>query len=347
MVTTEVIIAAMNAFNDAEEALQVEDSVEQVGAVTEGAEVAQPETDATPSGPETEEVVEGLAMGADDCPELVPQEEDDSDDEAEEEEEENEDEESSKAKSQPEVRRSERIKGGVSKPSRFVATTVKLKNTAQEHDDEIQAAKAAEIKQVFEELNALEPVEKTDIPLGIKPLGCHLFTVQKFDASGEHDKYKSRLVSHGNEQDTSMYPDRSSPTVSVHAIMTCLALAACNPTYTLAKIDVKGTFIQTEMKGTPVYIRCTGGLKAQILQMYPEYSKYVGSDGVLYCKLKKALYGCVQASKLWYEKLKVFLAGQGYVHGDVDPCVFRRVVGGKVYLLLVCVDDILLIGDER
>jgi hypothetical protein len=141
-------------------------------------------------------------MGADDCPELIPQEEDDSDDEAEEEEEANEDEESSEAKVQPEVRRSERIKGGVSKLLRFAATTVKLKNKSQEHTGEIQEARAAEIKQVFEELNALEPVEKTDIPPGIKPFGCHLFTVQKFDASGEHDKYKSRLVSHGNEQDT-------------------------------------------------------------------------------------------------------------------------------------------------
>jgi hypothetical protein len=66
-----------------------------------------------------------------------------------------------------------------------------------------------------------------------------------------------------------------------------------------------------------------------------------------YCKLKKALYGCVQAAKLWYEKLKLFLVEQGYVHGDVDPFVFRRVVNRKVYLLLVYIDDILLIGDER
>ncbi len=185
------------------------------------------------------------------------------------------------------------------------------------------------------------------IPPGLKPLGCHLFTVQKFDASGGHDKYKSRLVSHGNEQDTSLYPDRSSPTVSVHAIMTCLAIAACNPTYTMGKIDVKGAFIQTEMGGTPVYIKCGGNLKKQILSIYPALSKYVGSDGMLYCKLKKALYGCVQASKLWYEKLKVFLREQGYVHGDVDPCVFKKVADGNVYLLLVYVDDILIIGEER
>jgi predicted small secreted protein len=204
----------------------------------------------------------------------------------------------------------------------------------------------AEKKQAFEELQALEPVDKEKIPEGIKPLGCHLFMVEKFDASGRHKKYKSRLVSHGNEQDTSLYPDRSSPTVSVHVILMCLALAACNTAYTLGKIDVKGAFIQTEMSGTPVYIKCTRQLRDLILDLFPEYNKYIGKDGVLYCKLFKALYGCVQASKLWYEKVCKFLERLGYVQGEVDPCVFRRVVGEKVYLLTLYVDDILLIAER-
>jgi hypothetical protein len=164
----------------------------------------------------------------------------------------------------------------------------------------------AEIKQVFEELKALEPVDRKEIPEGIKPLDCHLFTMEKFDASGQHEKYKSRLVLHGNEQDTSLYPDWSSPTVSVPAILTCLALAACNGEYTLGKIDVKGAFIQTQMSGTPVYIKCTWQLRDLIVDLYPEYEKYVGKDGVLYCKLLTALYGCVQASKLWCQKVSTF-----------------------------------------
>jgi predicted small secreted protein len=204
----------------------------------------------------------------------------------------------------------------------------------------------AEIKQVFEELQALEPVDKEKIPKGIKPLGCRLFMAEKFDASGQHEKYKSRLVLHRNEQGTSLYPDRLSPTVIVHAILMCLALATCNTAYTLGKIDVKGAFIQTEMSGTPVYIKCTRQLRDFILDLYPEYDKYVGKDGVLYCKLLKVLYKCVQASKLWYEKVRKFLDGLGYIRGEVNPCVFRRVVGDKVYLLTLYVDDILLIAER-
>jgi hypothetical protein len=58
---------------------------------------------------------------------------------------------------------------------------------------------------VFEDLKTLKPVKKRDIPEGIKALGVYLFLVEKFDANGEHDKFKSWLVSHGNEQDSSLY----------------------------------------------------------------------------------------------------------------------------------------------
>lgn len=144
---------------------------------------------------------------------------------------------------------------------------------------------------------------------------------------------------HGNEQDTILYPNRSSPMVSVHAILTCLTLALCNPEYTLGKIDVKGAFIQMEFMGTLVYIKYMRQLKDLILDLYTECSKYIGKDDVSYCKLLKALYRCVQASKLWYEKVHKFLQVLGYVQ-------FRRVVGDKVYLLTLYVDDILLIAEE-
>jgi hypothetical protein len=66
----------------------------------------------------------------------------------------------------------------------------------------------------------------------------------------------------------------------MHSIMTCLTVAACNPQYAVAKLDVKGAFIQTEMSGTPVYVKCTGKLRDKILKVFPNMRQYVGSDGV-------------------------------------------------------------------
>jgi hypothetical protein len=97
----------------------------------------------------------------DQCPELVAQEEDDdSDEEMDEEEEEEEGEEVA-------LRRNERIKQGVGKPTRYAAATVKLRegrHNAEEKNARIKAAKMAEIKQVFEDLKALEPVDRGEIP---------------------------------------------------------------------------------------------------------------------------------------------------------------------------------------
>ncbi len=60
-----------------------------------------------------------------------------------------------------------------------------------------------------------------------------------------------------------------------------------------------------------MYIKCRGRVKDLILETYLAYRIYVGQDGILYCRLRKVLYGCVQASKLWYEKLRSFLLKQG------------------------------------
>jgi hypothetical protein len=59
-------------------------------------------------------------------------------------------------------------------------------------------------------------------------------------------------------------------TVAIHTIMSTLAVAACNGNYTLGKLDVKGVFIQTKMKGTPIYIKCRGQLSNLIMAKYPK-----------------------------------------------------------------------------
>ena len=143
-----------------------------------------------------------------------------------------------------------------------------------------------------------------------------------------------------------MYPDRSSPTVAVHSIFACLTAAAYYGIKEVAKIDVKGAFIQTPMEGPPVYMRCNKDLTRLIVEIYPHLEKFVSKSGYLYCLLLKALYGCVQASKLWFDKLIEFLKREGYEQSPIDPCVLRRVDDNKVWLLLIYVDDVLVIADR-
>ena len=71
----------------------------------------------------------------------------------------------------------------------------------------------------------------------------------------------------------------------------------------------------------------------------------MNAKGCLYCILSKALYGCVQASRLWLNKLIKFLKKQGYKQSLTDPWVMCKVDGDKISLLLIFVNDIMVIAD--
>ena len=163
----------------------------------------------------------------------------------------------SDSKEQTLPRRSERVAKGVSKPSRYAMAMKVLKDTisSKERRKAIEVAETVEILLLFSDLQALQPVYK-EFTKGSKPLNCHMFTVEKYKATGEFDKMKSRLVANGNEQDPELYHDNSSPTVANHSILTSLLVAAVNISYKLAKIDVKGAFVQTRMRGPDVFIKC-------------------------------------------------------------------------------------------
>ncbi len=114
----------------------------------------------------------------------------------------------------------------------------------------------------------------------------------------------------------------------------------------MAKIDVKGMFVQTEMVGPSVYIKCRKRVTDLMVKRFPGLKRYIGSNSLLYFKLLKALNGCVQASKLWFEKLTKVLRCEGYEHSPMDSCVKRQIVGSNIYLLLIYMDDILIFADD-
>jgi hypothetical protein len=182
-----------------------------------------------------------------------------------------------------------------------------------------------ELKQLFhEDANALLPVK--NVPKDWELLKGHMFTVEKYDAVGNYEKTKSRLVADGSTQDRAVYPDKSPPTVAMHSLYTILAFYAgmsMSAGYLMGKVDVKGAFVQTPMVGTDVYMRIRKKIVAYLLIMYRHFAEYVQPDGLILTKLLKAIYGCVQAEKLWYDLLTKVLRSRGYVPSETDPCVMR------------------------
>ncbi len=203
----------------------------------------------------------------------------------------------------------------------------------------------AEILQIFVELKALLPVMRKDIPEDAV-ICSFTFLVEKFLANGDFDKVKGRIVTNGAQQSRAMYPNRSSSTVGVHSIMTCLTMAAQLDNYVLAKIDVKGAYLQTEMTGSPVFMKLDRKLMTSVISILPHLKRFVTPEGPLYTKLLKAQYGCVQSSRLWYEKLVLVLQNLQYQVCPSDPCIMRRVVNNKIYIIVMYVDDLLILTDR-
>ena len=114
-------------------------------------------------------------------------------------------------------------------------------------------------------------------------------------ADGMFEKLKSRLVAGGHLQDRDVYNNGASPT----------AIAA-KQNRAIATVDFPGAFLNSDMPLTGdlvVYMRLNKQLTAALIQIDATYNKYMHKNGTCIVKLKKALYGCVESAKLWYDKL--------------------------------------------
>jgi hypothetical protein len=115
----------------------------------------------------------------------------------------------------------------------------------------------------------------------------------------------------------------------------------------VVKIDIKGAFVQTPMSGPPIFMRLDPKVVKYAKEMYPELDEFRWKDDCLYTIMLKAMYGCVQASALWYALIRYKIEKMGYQVSETDPCVFVKQVGEMIFTLLLHVDDILALVDAK
>ena len=172
-----------------------------------------------------------------------------------------------------------------------------------------------------------------------KIIRSHMLMKEKMKM-GVLDKVKARLVGDGSMQDRALYPDRYSPTVSLPAVMTVLAIAAKENRH-IAALDVGKAYTNADMTGEEVYIEVDSFVTAYILKHKPDLKPFLEESGKMIFKLNKALYGCVQSAKLWYDTIKAALIKMGFTQNEQDECVFNRMTGGEQLTLALYVDDLL------
>ena len=188
----------------------------------------------------------------------------------------------------------------------------------------------------------LEGVKAEDLsPEDLKRLiTSHVFLKEKFNAAGFFEKLKARLVAGGHLQDRTVYNKASSPTVSTSAVFIVSTIAAAERR-AVAVIDFPGAFLNSLMpQDRPqVYMKLNKYLTNVLVHLDNTFKQFIRKDGTSIVRLNRALYGCIESARLWYEQLTAFLEDKGFVRNKYDMCVFNRTDEGHQTTLCIHVDD--------
>ena len=65
------------------------------------------------------------------------------------------------------------------------------------------------------------------------------------------------------------------------------------------------------------------------------------------CRLKRTLYGLKQAPCAWYTRIDNYFTRLGFTKSEADANLYQIVVEGKLLIIVLYVDDLILTGDEQ
>jgi hypothetical protein len=181
-----------------------------------------------------------------------------------------------------------------------------------------------------------------------KVIRMSCFLKEKRDSRGAFIKLKARLVAGGHMQDRTLFnqDQTSSPTVSTSSIFSIIS-TGISESRSFMTFDISMAYLNAEMTDE-VYMTLDPAMTKILLEQDKtgEFKECL-KDGRATVKLNKALYGCVQSARLWYNYLSKFLFTIGFTANPVDPCVFNRITStGKQTTLAIHVDDGLTTSED-
>jgi hypothetical protein len=161
-------------------------------------------------------------------------------------------------------------------------------------------------------------------------------------STGDFEKLKARLVAGGHMQDRDAYSkeETSAPTVSLTSVNLVAGVAAHEERHVMS-MDVPQAFLNGNME-RDVFMRIEPALAALMCKIAgSDYADHLRNDGSLIVRLEKALYGTLEAAKIWYVVLRDYLLAMGFTQNLKDKCVFNKMADGVQLTVAVYVDDML------
>jgi len=174
-------------------------------------------------------------------------------------------------------------------------------------------------------------VPRNEVPKTHKVAKSRWVYKVKVNKDGSIERFKSRFVVCGYSQVKGVdYTHSFSATMRATSFRLLMALAT-HDKLKLEHFDVTSAFTQSEIDKV-IFVEPPEG--------YPQRTPD-GTPCVL--KLRKALYGTKQASRMWQLKLRKHLVDKmGFTNSTHDPCLFSRRVDDSILVVGVYVDDIIV-----
>ena len=157
-------------------------------------------------------------------------------------------------------------------------------------------------------------------------------------------RLKGRSCANGSKQRSYLteYESVASPTVSQEGIITTLLIGAYEGRKHIS-FDVPGAFLQADMPDDKlVLLKFKGRMADMLADVNEKYRSHVvreNGKSVLYVKVIRAIYGCIESALQWYKLFSETLVGLGFTLNDYDKCIANRMVKGKQMTISWHVDD--------
>ena len=150
-------------------------------------------------------------------------------------------------------------------------------------------------------------------------------------------------------RDHGIYDDVSSPTARTESVLIVAGIAAAEARKART-LDIGGAFLNVDITKTGIktFVRLDKIMTSFLVRLDASYAKFVNPDGSCVVQLDRALYGTIEAARLWYETICGKLQDSGFIKNPYDECVYNKIAkSGKQITVAFHVDDLLVTCEDE
>ena len=199
----------------------------------------------------------------------------------------------------------------------------------------------AEFEQLIHGKKVFIPIMMSSLSREERRKALRAITLIDHKRSGQ---VKGRTVANGSTQRLYIPQDEAcSPTVATEAVL-ITAVIDGNERRIVGIYDVSGAFLQAYMDDFVVVV-FEDDMVDLMVETEPSFGEYVyiTSKGkkLLYVQLRKAMYGCLKAARLWWKEFSTHLTEQmGFTLNPYENCVANKDIEGSQCTIIWHVDDL-------